>query len=401
MFNAISGKKPIQGKLPVTIPNTQYKTGDGILVETLLRNASNEFAEKYDLSGIDKKMKKAVNNQIFPGGVLLIGKEGLIIYEKPFGNFTFEKNSTPVNTDAIFDLASLTKVVGTTTAAMLLYDENKLSLDKKVSEYLPRFANNGKENITVRNLLEHNSGLIAYRNLYKKYLTKEEALESIYNEKLEYPTGSKNVYSDFNMIILQQIIEKLSSKSLDQYLKEKVFDPLNMKRTMFNPPREFWYYTPPTSNAVDKKKRNKGVVHDGNAFLFNGVAGHAGLFSTADDLAVFAQMILQDGKFGNKQLIKPSTVQEWTKKQSSNSSRALGWDTKSVNGSSAGNLFSENSFGHTGFTGTSLWIDKEKNLFVILLTNRTYPDGKNEAIKSFRPEIHDTIIKVLDEAGLN
>jgi beta-glucosidase-like glycosyl hydrolase/CubicO group peptidase (beta-lactamase class C family) len=398
MVNALIGENSITGRLPISIPNTEHKIGDGIIVEnSFLKFSAAENDTNYDFRSIDQLMTKAVEEKIFPGGVLLIGHKSKVIYEKAFGKFTYEENSNPFTIDAIFDLASLSKVVGTTSAAMFLFDEKKLNLDEKVSAYIPEFGTNEKENITVRNLLLHNSGLIAYRNFTNLYPGRDEVLSAIMNEKLEYPTGNKAVYSDLNMIVLQQVIEKLSGKKLDEFLAEKLFKPLKMNRTMYNPPKELWYYCPPTSDSNDPLKRNKGVVHDGNAFILEGVAGHAGLFSTAGDLAIFMRLMLQHGKYGNKQYIKPSTITAWLKNQSKESSRALGWDTNFEKNSAAGELFSEKSFGHTGFTGTSMWADDEKDLFVILLTNRVYPDGTNTGIINFRPLLHTEVIKVLME----
>jgi beta-N-acetylhexosaminidase len=396
MASAIAGEINIQGKLPISIPKTDYIVGHGIPIEnTTLKFVEGGYDLNYNFASVDVAMIQGVQNKIFPGGVLLIGKEGKVIYEKPFGNFTYDASSTLMSTDAIFDLASVSKVVGTTTAAMLLYDEGKLNLDEKVQNYLPEFGNNGKEDISVRNLLAHNSGLIAYRNFRKLYNSKEETLKAIMNETPVEPIGSKVVYSDLNMIVLQQIIEKISEKKLDEFLQEKIFKPLKMTRTMYNPPKELWYYSPPTSETIDPVKRNKGVVHDGNAFILDGVAGHAGLFSTASDLAVFMQMMLQKGKYAGKQFIKTSTVNNWTKPQLKESARGLGWDTNSLGGTSAGNLFSKNSFGHTGFTGTSVWADKEKGIFVILLTNRVYPGGEEGGIQKFRPQLHDAVMKAV------
>ncbi len=398
MVNAITGETGITGRLPISIPNTGHKIGEGILIEkTSLKFIAAEADTNYDFSSVDQLMINAVEEKFFPGGVLLIGHKGKVVYEKAFGKFTYDENSTPYTTDAIFDLASLTKVAATTSAAMILFDENKLELDERVSFYLPEFGNNGKENITVRNLLEHNSGLIAYRNFASMYSNKDVVISAIMNEKLEYPTGSKTVYSDLNMIVLQQIIEKTSGKKLDEFVNEKLFKPLKMNRTMFNPPKELWYYCPPTSDSNDPVKRNKGVVHDGNAFILGGVAGHAGLFSTASDLAIFMQMMLQHGNYGNRQYIKSSIIKAWLQTQSKESSRALGWDTNLGKKSAAGELFSEKSFGHTGFTGTSIWADEEKELFVILLTNRVYPDGTNTGIINFRPNLHIEVAKAITE----
>ncbi len=396
-LKALLGEINIQGKLPVSIPDTKYKLGDGIFIpKTSLTFISDEEDSNYNFTEVDKLMKSGVSDSVFPGGVLLIGKGSSVIFEKAYGNFTYDTSSTPMRTDAIFDLASLSKVIGTTSAAMMLCDKGKLKLSDKVYKYLPAFNNNGKDKITIKNLLVHNSGLIAYRNYMKLYKTKEEVLNSIMNEQLQYPVGSKTIYSDLNMIVLQQVIEKITGMGLDEFLNEKLFLPLKMTRTMYNPPKELWYYCPPTTVKPAGKKNNRGVVHDGNAFILGGVSGHAGLFSTAEDLAVFAQLMLQEGSYGKKQFIKSSTIKKWTQPVSKKSSRGIGWDTNALGGTSAGNLFSKNSFGHTGYTGTSIWIDKDRQLFAILLTNRVYPDENNTKIIDFRPVINDAIIKATD-----
>lgn len=390
MLDAIIGVNPTTGKLPVSIPNTEFTQGYGLETSTNKLLSIDSTDERYDFSGVNNLMTKAVKEKVFPGGVLLAAKNGKIVYTKSFGKFTYDDTSRSVTKDAIFDLASLSKVVGTTSAAMFLYDEKKLLLEDKVTKYLPAFAANGKNNITIKNLLVHNSGLIAYRNYKQLYSSPAEVINSIMDEKLEYPTGTKTVYSDLNMIVLQQVIEKITGKKLDEYLKEKLFEPLGMTRTMYNPPYGLWYYIPPTS--INGKP---GIVHDGNAAILNGVAGHAGLFSTAGDLSIFMQMLLQKGKYGDKQIIKQKTVDKFTTRESKLSSRAIGWDTPSESGSSAGEKFSANSFGHTGYTGTSIWADKAKRVFVILLTNRVYPDDTNSEILNFRPAIHNEFMKAI------
>ncbi len=388
MLEAILGQITIEGKLPVSIPKTPFKFGDGIFLQSDSLYIDEETTEgEYDFSGINDLMQQAISEKVFPGGVVAVGYKGKLIHHHGYGKQTYEENSPTITTETIFDLASVTKVVATTTAAMILYDEGKLDLDQKVSFYLPEFGNNGKENVTVRNLLLHNAGLRAWRPYYNNHSSEDEVINTIMNEELDYPIGSKMVYSDPGIITLQKIIEKISGLSLDEYVRKNIFVPLNMNRTLFNPPQELWYNIPPT------QPNYKGKVHDGNAAILGGVAGHAGLFAPASDLAIFCKLMLQKGKYGKKQYIKPETIEEWTSKQSEQSSRGLGWDTKSSTGSSAGSLFSEKAFGHTGFTGTSIWLDKEKDLFVILLTNRVYPDSENRKISEFRPKLHDAVVK--------
>jgi len=398
MINALLGRVKISGKLPIEIPNTNFKLNDGIALESRgLYFPKAAIDTNYDFTGVEEVMNKGLEDSVFPGAVLLIEQRGKVIYRKPFGRFTYDKISPKMTEDAIFDLASVSKVVGTTTAAMMLCDEGKLDLDEKVTAYLPEFGNHGKENITVRNLLMHNAGFVPWKPFYKKYKTAEEVIDDIMNTELEYKTGTETKYSDLGMITLQKVIEKISGKTLDKFLYERLFKPLGMTRTMYNPPPKYWYYCVPTEK--DDYWRNmtmKGKVHDETAYLLNGVAGHAGLFSTADDIAKFMYMLLNGGKYGDKKFLEKSTIENWTTRQSSQSSRGLGWDTKSEGFSSAGEKFSVHSFGHTGFTGTSVWADKDRDLFVVLLTNRVYPTRKNRKIIKFRPKLHNAVIDATD-----
>jgi len=398
MMDAILGRNKIEGKLPVSIPNTKYKIGWGIEKHSSGLYFQKELPDtNYVFTEVDSLMFNAVADSVFPGAVLLIGQRGKVIYEKPFGHFTYSKNSRKMTTNAIFDLASVSKVVGTTTAAMMLVDAGKLNLDDKVIKYLPEFNNHGKGVITVRNLLLHNAGFVPWKPFYKKYKTAKQVINDIMNTDLEYTPGTQTKYSDLSMITLQQVIQKITGKSLDKFLQQKLFRRLGMKRTMYNPPAKYRRDCVPTEkDNYWRMMTMKGKVHDETAYLMNGVAGHAGLFSTAGDLAKFMYMMLNGGKYGNKKFLNSATINEWTKRQSEQSSRGLGWDTKSAGYASCGKLFSKNSFGHTGFTGTSVWADKDRDLFVILLTNRVYPTRKNRKIIKFRPVLHNAIIKSVD-----
>jgi len=351
----------------------------------------------YDFSEIDKIMNGAVKDSAFPGGVVVVGYKGKILYEKAFGHFTYDEKSTPMTLDAMFDMASVTKVVATTSAAIMLYDEGKFNLDDKVTKFFPDF-NKGKENVTIRNLLLHNSGLTAFVPFYKKLKTPEQVWDSIRHIKPEYPTGSKYVYSCLNMITMQKIVEKITGKTMDVFLHERLFGPLGMKRTMFNPPDELKKQCAPTEiDNYWRKMTMQGAVHDEAAYLLGGVSGNAGLFSTGPDLAIFCQMMLNKGYYNGKQYFKASTVEEWTKKQTSQSSRGLGWDTNENGETAAYKHFSFTTFGHTGFTGTSIFMDKERDLFAIILTNRVYPTRENNKITAKRHMVHDAIIKAVDK----
>lgn len=351
----------------------------------------------YDFAQVDSLMEKAVQDSAFPGGVLLVGYKDKIVFHKAYGKYTYESGSPSFTLETMFDLASVSKVIGTTTAAMILFDEGKLDLDEYVKHYLPEFGSNGKDSIKVRNLLLHNAGFTAWKPFYKELTLRQEVIDSIMRDTLEYAIGEKFVYSDLGMITLQQIIERVSGKPLNEFLQERIFGPLEMNRTMYAPRKELWGSCAPTE--VDNYWRNRtlqGEVHDETAYLLNGVAGHAGLFSTASDLSVFIQMLRNSGIYKDKRFIKSETIDNWTTVQNAEqSTRGLGWDTKSAEKSSAGHFFSMNSFGHTGFTGTSVWVDKDNDLYVILLTNRVYPTRNNSKLIYFRPRIHDAIFKAV------
>lgn len=355
-------------------------------------SCSTKIEKTLDFSKVDKLMQQAVSDSVSPGAVLLFGIDHTFLFSKAYGHYTYDKNSRPVTTNSIFDLASVSKVVGTTSAAMILVDRGKLNLDEKVITYLPEFNNNGKDKITIRNLLLHNSGLPAFKRYYDEYSTANEVINDIMNLKLIYEPGTKYVYSDLGMITLQKVIERITGKTLDKFLDENLFKPLNINLTMYNPSKEMKERCMPTEvDTFYRMRLLQGEVHDERAYMLNGVAGHAGLFSTAEDLSVFVRMLLNNGKYNGKQIIRKKIIDEWTTKQSELSDRGLGWDTRSKEKSSSGKYFSMNSFGHTGYTGTSIWVDKNTKLFVILLTNRVHPTRKNRKIIEFRPIIHDAI----------
>jgi len=362
-----------------------------------LSTTINSQNNDYSFSQVDKVINNGIEDNAFPGGVVLVWKDGNIIYEKAYGNFTYDKSSPKVNTNTLYDLASVTKVVATTTATMICYDRNLFSLDDKVVKYIPEFGVNGKENITIKNLLLHNSGLIAWKKFYERDLKYDEVIKEIYSSELEYKTGEKTVYSDLGIITLGKIIEKVSGKSLDIFCKDEIFDPLKMNSTFFNPNDSLKKLCAPTEiDNYWRMKTLQGDVHDETSAMLNGVAGHAGLFSIADDIAKLMSVLLNKGKLNQRQFIKQSTIELFTKRYSEESTRALGWDTKSESGSSAGEYFSINSFGHTGYTGTSIWADPKRNLFVIFLTNRVYPTRENTKIQKVRPQLHNAVIKSIE-----
>jgi CubicO group peptidase (beta-lactamase class C family) len=359
---------------------------------------------------IDNFVAGGVLNHVFPGGQLLIAKNGIIVYDKVFGNYTYDENSPLVTESTLYDLASLTKVVATTPAIMKLYEMKKLDINDKVGGYIPEFANNGKEDITIKNLLLHNSGLKAWIPFYQTCSSKEDVLNTIYNISLDYTPETKTVYSDLNAVLLGELVERVSGKSLDEFCNEYIFDELGMENTTFNPNSIQKSLAAPTENDVYwRKKQLQGEVHDECAYLIGGVSGNAGLFSTADDLYKYMNMLIKHGEYYNphsnrlvvEEMFEPKTVELFTTRYSGyayDNSRALGWDTKPAPTGSTrtqcGEMMSSNCYGHTGYTGTSVWYDKDKELLVIFLTNRVYPTRDNTAMRDFRPDLHNKIIEL-------
>jgi CubicO group peptidase (beta-lactamase class C family) len=300
-----------------------------------------------------------------------------------------------VRPDTVYDLASLTKVVATTTAAMILVDEGRLDLDKRVRDFLPRFAGGAKDRVTVRQLLTHSSGLDWWAPLYKEVKGRAAYVERIEAMDLVYEPGTKSLYSDLGLILLGESLERVAGERLDAFARRRIFEPLGMRATLFRPGPELLPRIAPTENDPWRGRVLRGDVHDENAFALGGVAPHAGLFGTAGDLARFAQMLLNGGVFEHRRIVSRATLEAFTRRAGvPDSSRALGWETQSEN-SSAGALLSERSFGHTGFTGTSLWVDPERELFVILLTNRVHPTRDNQAIRRIRPAMGDAVVRAL------
>lgn len=348
------------------------------------------------LAEADRLLDDFRERRAFPGGVLAVGYRGALVHLHPFGRLTYDANAPAVTADTLYDLASLTKVVATTTMAMILVDEGKLDLDQPVQRFLPGFQGPGKEAVTVRHLLTHSSGLDATAPLYKERRGKTAFVERIETMDLAYPPGSRSLYSDLGIILLGEILEKVSGQPLEAFARERVFAPLAMRHTMFRPPAELRPQIAPTEFDPWRSRLVQGEVHDENAYAMGGVAPHAGLFSTAGDLARFAQMLLNGGVLDGRRIVSRQTVELFTRKAGiPDSDRAIGWDTKSAEGSSAGTLFSPRSFGHTGFTGTSIWIDPARRLYVILLTNRVHPTRENQLIREARPAVADAVVRAL------
>jgi serine-type D-Ala-D-Ala carboxypeptidase len=322
------------------------------------------------LAKIDHVIERGISAGGYPGASVVVGRRGASVWQKGFGKMSWEKGSTPVTAQrTIYDLASLTKVIGTTTALMVLYDEGKIHLDDPVSRYVPGFSGGNKDLVTLRMLLEHRSGLPAGRDLWRLAHTPDEARATVINTPLVCEPGRCYEYSDLGADMLGFVVEAASGQRMDQFLQEKVWGPLGMTDTFFRPADSLKARIAPTEVAPPRGYPLQGEVHDENAYALGGIAGHAGLFSTAADLAVFAQMMLDGGQYDGTRIIADSTIAMFTKRAAG--TRALGWDTCAGSGS-CGKYLNEDAYGHTGYTGTSLWIDPDRDMFVVLLTNRVH-----------------------------
>jgi uncharacterized protein YbbC (DUF1343 family)/CubicO group peptidase (beta-lactamase class C family) len=326
---------------------------------------------------LDAIVEDAIAQGQVPGAVLLVGHDGQVVYRKAFGSKSIEPRREPMTVDTIFDIASLTKVVATTTAVMQLVGKGAVRDNDPVAKYIPEFAQNGKEDVTVRQLLTHFSGLAEDLDLTQPWEGKDTALRMAYAEKPLYPPGSRFLYSDINFIVLGALVERVSDMALDQYCQKNIFAPLAMSNTRFLPPPS-WLSKIAATQFDEHEHMLHGVVHDPTARRMGGVAGHAGVFSTADDLSKFAQSLLTGGS-----VLPASLVEKMiTPQQPPTASvlRGFGWDIDSPFSSNRGELLPVGSFGHTGFTGTSLWIDPTTRTYIILLANAVHPRGKGSAV---------------------
>jgi CubicO group peptidase (beta-lactamase class C family) len=359
---------------------------------------------------VDEIVAAAVSDRAFPGGVLAVGRDGTLVHLRAFGRLSYDAGAAEVRADTLYDLASLTKVVVTTTLSMILVDEGRLDLDARVHAFFPAFSGPAKEGITVRQLLTHSGGLTWWAPLYKEVKGKEAYIERIVAMDLAYDPGAKTVYSDLGIILLGDILERLGGMPFGELAHKRVLEPLAMKDARYRPPADLVERIAPTENDPWRGRVVRGEVHDENAFALGGIAPHAGLFATAPDLAHLAQTLLDGGTFGGKRIVSRATVELFTERAGVPvSSRALGWDTptdesgqrSSTPGqpgySSAGSLFSARSFGHTGFTGTSMWMDPQRGLYVILLTNRVHPTRENNKIRDTRARVADAVVRALDQ----
>ena len=340
-------------------------------------------------------LQQAISERAFPGCSVSVLHGGKLVARKGLGRFTYDPNSPAVEAETIFDLASVSKVVATTPMAMLLYERGQLDLEAPVTSLLPEFAGDDprRDEVTVRMLLAHSSGLPAYERLFEQARTREELIRAALAMPLTADPGTRAEYSDIGFIILGELLARLADEPLDRFCQREVFGPLGMARTCFCPPPSWRAQIPPTvDDRTFRQRVVQGEVHDENASVIGGVAGHAGVFAPAPDVALFAYAMLN----GGRPILRPDTLALFTRRQSSppGASRALGWDTPSQP-SQSGRHLTPSAFGHLGYTGTSLWTDPELQLAITLLTNRTWPDHSNQAIKQIRPRFHDAVVEAL------
>lgn len=352
----------------------------------------------------------------YPGAVVAVGRHGRLALLAAAGHLGSE-DPHRVDPQTVYDLASLTKVIGLTTACMILVNDGRLDLDAPVHTYVPEFDGPGKSRVTIRHLLTHSSGLPAWRPLFREARDRRTALALVDTTPLDTVPGDRFVYSDLGAIVLMQVVERITGERIDRYLARRVFEPLGMTSTRYLPPRSWRERIAPTEiDTVFRHRLIHGEVHDENAGRLGGVSGHAGLFSNAPDLARFASWLLKT--YQTEQQARSSTltasdatpapcsvlcfssdiIVQFTRRQGvpPGSTRALGWDTPSDSGySSAGTKLSRTSFGHTGFTGTSIWMDPDRDLFIILLTNRVNPTRANTKILHVRAQVADLVAEAI------
>lgn len=347
-------------------------------------------------------LREGTQQGAFSAACIAVTHRDRVVALKSFGHLTYEADSPLAPPATLFDLASITKAVATTTMAMILYERGLLDLDSTVAGTVPEFRANScgepdsrRRGVTFHMLLAHCSGLPAYEKLFLKAHSRDGLLRAAFTTPLSTDPGTRAEYSDIGFILLGAALERIANESLDAFCQREIFGPLAMINTTFNPPADARRKIPPTADdRAFRKKIIQGEVQDENAFVLGGVAGHAGLFSTAGDLTRFAHAMIR----GGLPILCPETVTLFTRRESqpSGTSRALGWDTPFAP-SQSGKYFGNGSFGHLGYTGTSLWIDPERQLSITLLTNRSWPDCANQAIKQVRPKVHDAIIEALIE----
>jgi CubicO group peptidase (beta-lactamase class C family) len=369
----------------------------GLLAMTL--HASSGAAQS--VGEIDAAVRSGIEAGLYPGAVVVIGRRDSVLYARGYGHFTWNPASPVPDVDStLWDLASISKVVGTASSALRLVDRGRLDLDAPVRRYLPRFSGGPKNLVTVRMLLDHTSGLKSYVPIYlKAHGSRARAIDLLYAQPLLRPPGDSAEYSDLNALLLGLIVEKVGKMPLDRFAAREVFTPLGMRQTMYRPSARLRRRIVPS--GMWRGQPVPGDVNDQNAVAFGGVAGHAGVFSTGMDLARFAQVWLRGGLGPEGRWVKTTTMGRFLTRGTNTGSRLLGWDSPELGleePSVFGTLISEAAYGHTGFTGTELWIDPARDLFLVFLTNRTFDPKAHDSmhgLKTVRASLSDAAIRLV------
>jgi CubicO group peptidase (beta-lactamase class C family) len=371
-------------------------------------------------SAVEDALDEAVSRGVFPGAVLLVSRSGEVVFERAVGSRSIEPERAAMRPEVVFDLSSLTKPLATTLAFLLLVKDRRVTIDDRVTRYFHNFGVHGKGRVTFRHLLTHSSGLAAYRPFYKEIArlerqggrlnfvasrgAKEWVFEQIHREKLEAEPGTKAIYSDLGFMLLGQVVETITRQTLDRFLQSRIYGPLGLRALSFIDLTQMRARRiEPVSDMIAatarcpwRKRVLCGEVDDDNAYAMGGVAGHAGLFGSARDVDALATILEKAGRGEHDLLPRELVEQMWTIDPAvPGSTRTLGWDTPSPRSSSAGTRMSERTVGHLGFTGTSLWMDLERGVHVVLLTNRVHPSRDNDRLGEFRPRIHDLVMEAL------
>jgi beta-N-acetylhexosaminidase len=441
MAKVLFGELPALGKLPVSVENL-FKAGEGLNVSKaglILSKAAPESVgmKGVELSAMDAIIESSITQKIFPGCNVLVARKGKIVYEKSYGKMSYDVNSQPVNQNTVYDLASVTKVTATLQTLMYLYDQKKISLDEKASFYLPELRGTNKENLYIRDILWHQAGLVAYIPFWEKtriplgwkteYYNAKQSDEypltvadgmyakpiirdSVWRWVIKSPLINKKerdgsypyVYSDLGLMILHHLVERVNNQTLDSFTNKYFYEPMGMNSTGFNPLRKInkTQIAPTENDNLFRERLLQGTVQDQTAAMLGGVSGHAGLFSNASDLAKLLQMNLNKGTAGGKQYLSEATINQFTNSRTNKSHRALGWDKLPSDGDSnfVSNKVSPSSYGHSGYTGTLVWIDPEKELVFVFLSNRVNPSAANNKINTLkiRRKVMDVVYKAME-----
>ena len=383
-----------------------------------LPSAANSGISLDHLAQMDSIIRESIDKKELPGAVVLVGHHGRIVWRKAYGSRAIEPQRETMTVDTIFDLASLTKVVATTTSIMILIEQGKVRLSDSVVQFIPEMKGGGRDAITIEHLLTHMTGFAPDFDLRERWTGYDEAIERLAKEPLRSTPGTRFVYSDINYIALGEVVHRVSGMMLDEFARRNIFAPLGMQDTGFRPDSKLRSRIAPTEKrrgqlnylgdsgadaGSEGEQWLRGQVHDPTSFRMGGIAGHAGLFSTADDLAIFCQMLLNGGSYKGTRVLSPLTVSTMTRPHAvseSGAARGLGWDIASSFSTNKGDFFPLGSFGHTGFTGTSLWIDPATETFVIFLSNRVHPDGKGD-VASLRGRIASIVASSITDTNLS